>query len=197
MNQFLGAVVVGHDLDARQHATGLVVELSNRFVDVVQGRQRFFALGQAPMPCTTSFSSSQLALAAFGHRVAFFVDDRPAQEHAAHARLMADDHSLVVRGVFPVLRPAIDDVAHLDGHVVVEASTTSRFPVPGGLPGCRYLPAAAGSVIASTWSTGSMPWPIRPRLRTASTVSPCTRKSPTTFELLSRVAFCNCSSVMP
>ncbi len=117
MNQF-GAVVVGHDLDAWQHATGLVVELSNRLVDVVQRRQRFFVLAQQHDALHNVVLIFPLALAVFEHRVAFAVDDRPAQEHAAHARLVTDDHALVMVGVLPALRSAVDDVTHLDRNVI-------------------------------------------------------------------------------
>ncbi len=106
-----GAVVIGLDLHARQQAAGVLVELLNQGVDVVQGGQRLIALAQQH-DALDDFVVILPDAPALGieHVAALVIDERDAPHHMSEAGLVAHHHALPPDRVACTQRPAFDHV---------------------------------------------------------------------------------------
>ena len=169
----VGAVVKRLDLDARRQAARACCSTRRSWL------ARSFSAGSdsAPLrsstsPCTTSSSSTQIALALrVEDDVAVLVLFGPAEGHLAQARLIADDDALRSRSSSPGLSgpPSTTSPTRI-GRLLVVARTIWRICRSRRCSSARrYSAASSGAVHCSAMRCiGSRPRPIRPRPRTTA-----------------------------
>src|SRR5262249_43193220 len=105
----VGAVVEGVDLHVGEHSPGRLVILLDLLPNVLEGRQGVRVLAQQ----NQALNGVLVGLPSFALGI-----EGPADADHAQPGLVADHHALLAQLVAVTDRTSLDEVCHLDGHVI-------------------------------------------------------------------------------